>query len=706
MENKHSFWTLVNTYDKIEIPILQRDYAQGRTDVKRIRMNFTKYLSDSLLTNTPVELDFVYGSIKEKSSGQGKVFIPLDGQQRLTTLFILHWYLSARENRLDEVKDKLKRFTYETRPSAHDFCEKLISCKYSDNLKADICDAVWFNDEWLNDPTVEGMLEMIKTFQQNKDLNGNVQDSLLDKLIDEKNPVITFYFIPLERFGLTEDLYIRMNARGKMLNNFEKFKSEFYKIIKDSDELVAQFRDKIEYDWVETLWNFREEDKYIVDSAFMNYLRFITEMLYFKQLDPKVEDYESFDEDELDYEVLKDVFRREENLKFLIFALDNIAQLQVRKQEIFWEKENNSLGIVLERIISGDSNSDNTYEITLYAALRYLFVKAQNINEDDFIDYVRVIRNLLYNTQDKSRREWTKLFKSIEKLITDQNIYLTLTEANADSLMEGFRVSQREEEIFKARIIVHNPPAKYNLQESEDNVNLRGNIRGLIRASYTNANDKVKDIKMKECNPEDFRKDKLTGILNCYSELSKKDFDYVRGDFINTSLYNLDQWRLKWDGNYKHHDTVFQVALDFYKKKEEEEGSNMSVEEFVIYKEKRFIQKLINEGRLSVDNRKIREQLYLYYILTVRIMKLDVSDFFKNGQNFGWLQKAKKFASIFNGIEDIEEYKTKQPIFQTYKSHFRYSLGLRPENALPPEIVGGGRIQNPFDRLKEWSKEE
>ena len=37
---KHlSFWQLINDY-KIEIPIIQRDYAQGREDKSKIEMYF------------------------------------------------------------------------------------------------------------------------------------------------------------------------------------------------------------------------------------------------------------------------------------------------------------------------------------------------------------------------------------------------------------------------------------------------------------------------------------------------------------------------------------------------------------------------------------------------------------------------------------------------------------------------------------------
>ena len=99
MNNKYTFWELCNTYNKIEVPIIQRDYAQGRNtvEVQKLRNRFVNdYLIESILNNEKIELDFVYGSIlfEAKGDDKQKIFIPLDGQQRLTTLFLLNLVLS------------------------------------------------------------------------------------------------------------------------------------------------------------------------------------------------------------------------------------------------------------------------------------------------------------------------------------------------------------------------------------------------------------------------------------------------------------------------------------------------------------------------------------------------------------------------------------------------------------------------------------
>ena len=115
------------TIKEVEIPRIQRDYAQGRLkDIKKKKMDdkgkrFIEYIFKCLEEKRNVELDFVYGEINA-----GKL-VPLDGQQRLTTLFLLHWYLGTYElnkEDLKSLKDKLIKFSYETRASSKTFCKR------------------------------------------------------------------------------------------------------------------------------------------------------------------------------------------------------------------------------------------------------------------------------------------------------------------------------------------------------------------------------------------------------------------------------------------------------------------------------------------------------------------------------------------------------------------------------------------------------
>ena len=67
------------------VPRIQRGYVQGRDDAngKEIRANFVPALVSAVFDKKPLSLDFVYGV------ADGRCLMPLDGQQRLTTLALL-----------------------------------------------------------------------------------------------------------------------------------------------------------------------------------------------------------------------------------------------------------------------------------------------------------------------------------------------------------------------------------------------------------------------------------------------------------------------------------------------------------------------------------------------------------------------------------------------------------------------------------------
>ncbi len=79
--------------------------------------------------------------------------------------------------------------------------------------------------------------------------------------------------------GLTDDLYIKMNSRGKPLTAFENFKAHFEDMLTTAHpkEKIKYFADKVDTAWSDTLWPYRGEDN-LIDDKFMRYFRFVTEV--------------------------------------------------------------------------------------------------------------------------------------------------------------------------------------------------------------------------------------------------------------------------------------------------------------------------------------------------------------------------------------------------------------------------------------------
>ena len=231
--NNYTFYDLIEKFEYIEIPALQRDYAQGRRDAEEIRSSFLSYLKGKLISEENDTLDFIYGTVDEKL----QTLVLIDGQQRITTLFLLYWFFAAtgneqnREEFQQNLQDngKSSRFKYATRPSSKEFCNALVSrlseintSLFSERTVSEvIIDQKWFQNHWINDSTVKSMLNMLDAMQ-------NEFDSYDDNLYSRLQNVFSVDFLNLNDFSIHEAgrLYIKMNSRGKPLTRFENLKTK------------------------------------------------------------------------------------------------------------------------------------------------------------------------------------------------------------------------------------------------------------------------------------------------------------------------------------------------------------------------------------------------------------------------------------------------------------------------------------------------
>jgi hypothetical protein len=256
-----TFWEIISNFS-IVVPVIQRDYVQGRKtkQIENARNMLLDELKDSVIGGHPVSLNFVYGKAAQK--GGRAEFLPIDGQQRLTTLFLLHWYALSNSSTRDEAQyDVLAGFSYETRKTSRDFFDRITDpILVSDidtglaggKISDQIVDKYWFRPEWRADPTVKSSLIVIDEIQDRfSDVEG-----LWELLIDEEHCPIRFEWLNIESLGNEDDLYIKMNARGKLLSDFENLKAELQKascsVISEEDSVA--FFTKLDGEWLDYFW--------------------------------------------------------------------------------------------------------------------------------------------------------------------------------------------------------------------------------------------------------------------------------------------------------------------------------------------------------------------------------------------------------------------------------------------------------------------
>lgn len=232
----------------IIIPQLQRDYVQGlRTDVIE---PFLSSLVDAIINcqNNEVHLNYIYGYNYEGEDYRG--FVPIDGQQRLTTLWLLHLYIYSKFSNSEFPVDLIflsreyaGHFAFELKTHMKDMVLK-------DNFVKTITSAPWFIPEWKYDKTVKAIIESLRIIELRfKSLQKilTIEDFHWDR--------ISFQFLNMSELGLSDDIYVKMNGRGRPLTYFENLKSWMDNF---GDE---EWKTKMDNEWESFFWHNRNKNQ-------------------------------------------------------------------------------------------------------------------------------------------------------------------------------------------------------------------------------------------------------------------------------------------------------------------------------------------------------------------------------------------------------------------------------------------------------------
>jgi len=459
----------------IEIPLIQRDYAQGRPSawVAEIRVDFLAVLLNAVAGGEPVGLDFVYGKI------EGTTFHPLDGQQRLTTLFLLHWYLASAAGRL-HADAPWTHLSYATRPSARLFCERLVTNplpRDADIPSEWITDQAWYLHVWHADPTIKAMLVMVDAIHDEVQRHPTLDaQAAWDRLTRVESPAVSFYLLPLDDMESDEDLYIKMNSRGKPLTPFENFKARFEQAIRHSHR-ADEFAHKIDGAWSDLLWPYHGGDN-IVDDEFVSYIGFITELCELRerrvvvegQLGPRARAVFGERND-----------RADEHLDFLFSSFD-----QWRNPEHISDTFNDVLSTSLpgedhydwRKVVLFGATSTDLFEQCLRHSGSRAFTFQQRLflyafllhlveNSEDFPRRLRVLRNLIDASGDEVRRfNMPALINDVAEIILNGDL----------DAVTRFSGNQVEDEVRKQTFLDVNPELADALFRLEDHPILRGTL--------------------------------------------------------------------------------------------------------------------------------------------------------------------------------------------------------------------------------------
>lgn len=227
IEVPDNLFALLSRY-RVVIPGIQRHYVQGANNPKAesVRKQFIKEIFTAIEEKqNEFNLHFIYGPIN--TDGEDS-FVPVDGQQRLTTLWLIARYAAEKAEPSDrkDLLSLLSRFTYEDRINAKRFCQAL-TCEdsrwdFTQDPNPDILCQDWFVDYWKEDETVASMIRMLSTIHEEWNKH---QDSITAEDILEAIASKIRFELKIDAFG--DDIYMKMNARGLQLTQWENFKAKF-----------------------------------------------------------------------------------------------------------------------------------------------------------------------------------------------------------------------------------------------------------------------------------------------------------------------------------------------------------------------------------------------------------------------------------------------------------------------------------------------
>ena len=430
-DTRYTFWKLIQE-NEVQIPQVQRDYVYGRTvgsgkeaTVLDGLLNEFKRVLESSGDDTIV-LDFVYGDIHRKDN-KYEYLIPLDGQQRLTTLYLLHVYAAVRQSIknaeetgdqrcLPEGAEKLARFSYETRTSASTLCDNLVNHFITRlNLEESISEQIEGDPRYLPsydfDPTIRSILNVLDRIQVVfKDTN-----DIWDRLTCERER-IGFDYLPMNDYKLSDELYIKMNSRGKFLTRYELFKSDLLGYIQDKFGIEERRKFSIwtDVNLTNIAWRLKKEGKdkkdNDIDDYLLDFYQNIFNYLHYLNKEGKIAKKASFEnvlETKDDWALFKDILN----------TIENSSEKELYNQE--WDSFFYVDDIVLgkEGLIRlfTDREKDHVFKRAFTKGnlmnAEYLYLHSMillNQNKFDFgktFKKLRIIRNVVVNSNFYMREE-------------------------------------------------------------------------------------------------------------------------------------------------------------------------------------------------------------------------------------------------------------------------------------------------------------
>ena len=619
----------------------------------------------------------------------------IDGQQRFTTLFLLLFYLSIKENRKAEFEELFRynknlehiAFDYRVRTLTHNFFIDLISNVNTISDLVNISSKNWFLSNYKNDVTIKSIVgsdefgeETTGTFKKIDEYFKDETDDYFDYIQNH----IKFWHFKTEETSQGEELYITMNSRGQQLADNENIRA---KLFESNHVKVNQLVwSKKWEEWQDFFWKKRNKkfNKNSADKGFNEFLRWVVIVEMIK-----------------DGKNLDSINGKASDLKQIIKA-DNDIKLPIKYLNIeVIEKYFNSIEFLYDEFpkqIDGLSQNYNLYKRFDLLSIDWLSPKDNNINQNQLFRLLPILHytnNHIENIKNNDVQNLFRVIRFFYNLRQDATVgktpdvqllnaidMISIMDKNQDILstldLKGISISLlNDEENLKFQLFKKSEN-RLELENlfwvCEDYKETEGRISHVINLA----------IKITLEQNEKFSHVIFKKVLKHYKELINNE-NKIWGNFINTDVYYKENDRILASSQWFRKKDFLNCVYDRFL------NPDNDLDIFFKNKQKDFLKKYNDENEIASETSS-KIQLYIYYILNTRLE----GEWNWNGNwNFGIYKNSPDsgFFSLFNDNQ----------IYQKYNQQWRYSYGYNTYNGIWTQHNFKTLKKNLTDLLN-WSK--
>lgn len=440
--------------EQIIVPEIQRDYVwpkeQTESFIFSIKREFEVFITAAVPLESPdaeVSKLFTIFYKKQRCSCNigfiyayndpeyiGKYFL-IDGQQRLTTLYLLLLALAVKgdaQQRKDFEKylfpDKQLKIDYKVREAAHDFLQNFFGYILGGKSINDVAAQHWYFTDYDLDITIQFVISNYRT---------------IDSFITEKAPDFKLFYdyvldytecwyfdTSISEQG--EELYIYMNARGEQIQGNEKQKADALSKLTEAD--LANVRQRSDYnedrtveglkkywgkkweDWQDFFWQNRNKNEN-ADKGFNDFLKCIQGLENYlasanKYVKPKVTSICNLEQTEIYIDALKFLLVKKDCFK---------ANYQYSRWvdvclETIWGVTNESDTDWLANFTDNDRSKERRRMVLLWPFLYYYRQKKSDTTPDEIFRLLRIFYLRYFN----NNRSVTNIKPLVDSLLQHQ----------------------------------------------------------------------------------------------------------------------------------------------------------------------------------------------------------------------------------------------------------------------------------------------